>query len=290
MNTDIERYIGESAFALSTADRYRRALVKIIADVGVDTLTGSEFRTWLDSQHWSSATRWVAYNAIRGYLKWRYGVEHPALALRIKRGHSPPQRVFDLHQVTDLLCSFDTSRAKGRRDLAICGLFLDAGLRANEVCRLELKFVNLEIRTLQVIVKGGQWSYRSFSEHTANWLISWLGDRATREVSQIFVSLGGNTPGKALTTRGLRVAVAGWGRAAGIGQLSPHDLRRTFASVTTKLGAPEDVVMKGGGWRNHEVFRLYTIGVDSSDLAPWFPTKAAMVLDPRTRGSRIKRG
>jgi len=284
MDRDIDKYIGESAFSSNTADRYRRALIKINSDVGIKTLTGTEFRTWLDSQNWGSATQWVAFNAVRGYIKWRYGVGHPALALKIKRGHSPPQRVLKLSQVTDLLCSFDTSRPKGRRDLAICGLFLDAGLRGSEVCRLEIKYVNLDNKSLQVIVKGSQWSFRSFSDHTAAWLVAWLGDRVAREVSQIFVSLGGNTPGKALTTRGLRVAVAGWGRAAGIGELSPHDLRRTFASVTTKLGAPEDIVMKGGGWRNHEVFRLYTIGVDSSDMAPWFPTKAAMLLDPGTEG------
>ncbi len=284
MGRDIDQYIGESAFSTNTADRYRRALNKINSDVEIKSLTGTEFRTWLDSQHWSSATRWVAFNAVRGYIRWRYGKGHPALALKIKRGHSPPQRVLKLDQVTDLLCSFDTSRPKGRRDLAICGLFLDAGLRGSEICRLELKFVNLDNNSLQVIVKGSQWSFRSFSDHTAAWLVAWLGDRVEREVSQIFISLGGNTPGKALTTRGLRIAVAGWGRAAGIGELSPHDLRRTFASVTTQLGAPEDIVMKGGGWRNHEVFRLYTIGVDSSDLAPWFPTKAAMNVDPRTKG------
>jgi site-specific recombinase XerD len=266
MVEEIDRYVAESAFSSNTADRYRRALKLICGDVDLGDLTAQGFRAWLDDQEWGSSTRWVAFNAIRGYLSWKYGKDHPALALKIKRLASPPQRVLKFDQVQDLLYSFDTTRPKGIRDLAIC--------------------LELETRLLQVIVKGGRWGARSFSEFARTWLESWLGIRggfARTDVSNVFVSMGGNQPGSAMTTRGLRFAVAVWGRRAGVGKLSPHDLRRTMASVTTSLGAPEDIVMKGGGWSNHEVFRRYTVGVGPKELEPWFPTRAAMT-DPRTNG------
>jgi integrase len=277
MNQDIEKFLTENPLSKNTRDRYSRALALLLAEVGDLAHVGpAELLCWLDSHDcWGDSARWVALSASKRFLRWRYGESHPALKLRIRRAEAPPQRSLKLSQVEALLSSLDTSTPAGRRDLAMAGVFLDCGLRCSEVCRLQLRYVSLEERHLQVIVKGGYWSFRFYSEYTAAWLTSWLADRSTA-APNVFVSLGGTTPGKALTRAGLQRIVRNWGQRAGIGVLSPHDLRRTMASVATVLGAPEDVVMKAGGWRSHDTLRRYLVGVGPAEMQRYFPTSAAM--------------
>ena len=277
---DIDRFLGEQRWSMNTVDRYRRALEQLFAEVeDPSALDAVNFRVWLESHGWGMSAQWVAYSAVKGYLKWKYGAQHPALSLKIKRAVTPPQRVLRVPQIKDLLASFNTSTAKGRRDLAMCGIFLDTGLRVSEICRLSLRFLYLDEQRLQVIVKGGQWSWRAFSDYTTTWISAWLADRSSLvngNVDEVFVGVGGNTPGKPMTRHGVQCVVKAWGKQAAIGKLSPHDFRRSMASVATLMGAPEDIVMKGGGWKDHNVFRRYTVGVTADDLRPYFPTSAAM--------------
>jgi integrase len=285
---DIERWLGENPFSATTVERYRRALTLLAADhPDLGQLDSQDLRAWLAQRGWGASAQWLAYNAVKGFLRWRYGAAHPALTLKLKRPPAAPQRVLRLPQVVKLLESFDTSTPKGKRDLAIAGMMLDCGLRASEVCRLEVGRITYDSDQdayyLQVIVKGGSWATRSFSANTAAWLEDWLAVRAEvvqrwqkKDHGRLFVGIGGSTPGGPMTRHGLLAVVRNWGKAAGLGALSPHDLRRSMASVATLLGAPEDIAMKGGGWKDADVFRRYTVGVRVGDMKPYFPTTAAM--------------
>jgi len=179
------------------------------------------------------------------------------------------------------LSGFDTTTVKGRRDLAICGVLLDCALRASELCSLSIKYLDLDHKQLKVKVKGGRWSLRVFSDYTGNWVSAWLSDRpAAPGVDQVFVSLGGNTPGQSLTRAGLQTIMKRWAKSCGLPALSPHDFRRTYGSLVTLSGAPEDVAMKGGGWTSHDVFRRYTVGVATHAVEPYLPTKNLMERKP----------
>jgi len=273
---DIESYLIAREWSDNTLARYKHALSWFAGDVDDPrNLTAGEFRAWLDL-HWRGSARWVAFCAVRGYLAWAYGAAHPALALRIRRGESPPQRVLSMIQVRSLLASFDES-VRGRRDLAMCGLMLDTGLRCSEVCRLAIKYLDLDNRSLQVLVKGGHWRGAIYSEHTAGWLADWLaGRQAVDGVGTVFVSVGGLTAGRPITRSGLNQIVRVWGKVSGIGALSPHDLRRSMASLATKAGSPDTCTMRAGGWHSASAFARYTVGVVVDDFKNYLPVKAAM--------------
>lgn len=282
---DVEKWLAEKPISRNTSDRYRRALVVFLSDnPDPATLSPVELRAWLSSHDWGNSSQWVALNSVKGFIRWRFGAMHPALALRIPRKDPPPQRSLRLPQIKALLGSFDTSTPKGKRDLAMCGLMLDCGLRVSEICRLEIDRISYDsdqdAYILRVIVKGGKWTVRSFSAHTAAWYSDWLAARETvisgSDQGRVFIGIGGNTPGCPMTRHGVQCIVKKWGREAGVGKLSPHDLRRSMASVATLLGAPEDIAMKGGGWKSSAVFRRYTVGVGVADMKPYFPTTAAM--------------
>ncbi len=279
MYDQVETFIGEHTqqWSANTIERYRRALLRFLASMpDPSATTASEFSGWLNAQGWGSSARYIAYQAVKQFLRWNFGAHHPALKLKIKRKTPPPGRVLDLDQVRQLMQSCDTSTAMGWRNLSILSLMIDTGLRCSEVCNLQLKYLDLKNSALQVVVKGGQWSQRVYSDHTAAYLSTWLSWRAPlAKCDTVFISLGGNTPGNRLTKNGLLQIFKYWGKRVGF-HVSPHDLRRTMASLATKRGAPEDVVMKAGGWTDPEVFRRYTVGVTQDDFRRWFPSSAAM--------------
>ena len=277
---NIEQFLAACKFASTTKESYRRVLNRLGETVhDAERLTAAELAQWLERQRtWGPSMRWMAMCCIKSYVRWRYGDRHPALEMQMKREESPPQRVLREHQVEKLLASFDTRTAVGRRNLAICTLMLDSGLRAAELCRLDIRYLDLEERSFQVIVKGGDWAGGSFSTYTRSCLMGWLGDReklAKPGVKSVFVAVGGLHPGTQMTSDGLTSVVRKWGKKAGM-KLSPHDLRRTFATIATRLGASPRVVQAAGRWKSLAMVQHYTRSIEAKDMDRWFPVDGVM--------------
>lgn len=283
MPHDIPNFLNSSRYSATTCDSYRRAVTRAMAEYGdLSTLTAEQLRRWLYSQKtWGDSQRYLVYSAVRAYLSWRYGPIHPALSLKIKVSRPGPQRTLDQDQVRRLLETFDTSTPHGTRNLAITCLLLDTGLRASEVCNLEYRYLDLKQRSLSVIVKGGKWGSAVYSEYTRQSLISWLPIRTalTRpKYKFMFCGIGGTTPGGKLTVSGLRCIIRQWGVVAGIGPLSTHDFRRTFATLAVRLGAPTRLVQLAGRWSNLDMVERYTQALEQSDFEQYFPVTALMRL------------
>lgn len=272
---DLEAFLNEKPYSECTRESYRYHLTKLITECeDVENLTVEQFRGWLYSHDWwSDNHRWVAYCSIRVFLRWRFGNHHPALALRIRRGETAPQRTLDYAEVVRLIESFDTDTPKGKRDLAICCLLLDTGLRSAEICRVDVRHVSLETQRLSVIVKGGSWKEAIFSEQTKAAIEQWLVERnliVEPGFRYLFCGIGGSTPGKKLTPSGLRCIMRGWANRAGIPMLSPHDFRRTFATLSIRNGAPSRIVQIAGRWSSLEMVERYTRRLEIEDMRPYF--------------------
>lgn len=283
----IDEYLAVNGFANGTKDRYGRSLRRIAKVHGdLSDLDAMALSDWLDKQPWGSSTCWVAYCAVRGYVRWRFGNDHPALKLKIKRIESGPQRSLDFDQASELMASFDTRNRKGVRDLAICSLMLDTGLRAAEICALKIDNVNPKERTFSVIVKGGRWDYGAYSIYTGLYLESWLPIREKRlnaDTKTLFISLAGKNTGGSLTTEGLKTTVRRWGEKIEI-KLSPHDLRRTFAELSLKRGAPSRLVQIAGRWRDIKMVTRYTRNLKASDFDGYYPVAGVMEFEHKTSG------
>jgi site-specific recombinase XerC len=277
---EVESYLAEKGYSGNTLDKYRRALNCAFAEIkDLKRLSPMAFKNWLSNHAWGSSAQWVSFCAIRGFISWRYGTNHPALKLRIHRADAGPQRALTMNQVQILLASFDSMTIKGIRDLAICSLMLDSGLRSSEICHLELKHLNLIDRHLHVIIKGGRWGEGVFSQDTARYISCWLDQReacAKPGVKALFIGLGGNTRGSPLTRDGLGCIVSTWGIKSGVGILSPHDLRRTFAVLATRLHAPARVLQVAGRWKNLAMVERYTAAITADDFEEFFPVASAM--------------
>jgi len=256
MNNEVENFLASHPYAEATKRTYQNILVRFLAECDPSTLSASSLIAFVSKSEWGNARRCVALAACQKFLGWKFGSDHSALNARLKRIPGKPQRALNEHQALDLLASFDRYTAKGARDLALCALAIDTGLRESELCRLQKADTDLEHRVLQVIVKGGQWAAAVFSEHTAAHIAHWLNFRTIAD-GQGFLFTNTFT-GAGLTPGGLQSIVKEWGRSIGI-KLSPHDLRRSFAVLATDImGAPERVLMAGGRWSNSEMINRYT--------------------------------
>lgn len=276
----IDQYLSSFDYSSSTRERYRSILERFVLEVqDLEALQAGELLSWLRGQRWGPSSQSVGLYAIKGFLRWRFGSNHPALTARIKRRRSPEQRSLSGEQVLELLSCFDTSSIKGRRDLAMAALFLDSGLRVSELARLEIRYLDLDHGRLQVIIKGGDWGSGVYSQYTAALIGSWLADRdliAAPGISQVFVSV---KRGQGLTRAGIGRIVSKWGQISGLGALSPHDLRRSFATLATRRGVPARVLMEAGRWRSPAMIERYTQAISQEDFRDYFPIPGIMGIE-----------
>ena len=122
------------------------------------------------------------------------------------------------------------------RDESILRFLLDTGVRASELCTLQWKDVDFELRCAHVTGKGNKKRAIYFGQETAKCLRSHRKRLAKAlkfdpEKGPVFAAASGMMTGRALTRSGLLQLVHKWGidaRVQGV-RVSPHTFRHTFA-------------------------------------------------------------
>lgn len=267
--------------ARTTIDAYTYELNKLAnhyPDADLRALTFDDLTAYLAGQRENGIGQSTIYRttgAFRSFYKFHLGDQSPAARLPMRKPPMHQQRTLTLKQLTDLMASIDTSTPIGRRNLALVSFMADTGFRSAEACRIEDKQVDLENRIAWTMIKGGQSGFGAISEATAAYCATWRADRAAiAHCGAFFVGLESHRQGEQLTTAGLRCLFRKLGKHAGIGAFSPHDLRRTFAALSTELGAPSRVVQIGGRWNNLELVARYTQALQVRAIMPYLPTTA----------------
>lgn len=221
----------------------------------------------------SALKRCVA--ALRSFFGYACPGANVAKGLPFPKVKRKRQRTLDESELMAVLASCDTSSELGARDLAIISLMADSGLRSAEVCRLKVSDLDFQKRRLWVVIKGGDEKPGSFSADTAAALSRWLEVRAQRVrpgVATLFVGLGGLTPGRPLTTSGLRVIFRAIAKRAGlVGQFSPHVMRRTMCCLALRRGAPTRIVMSAGRWSTLTMVEVYSQAITIDDFDNYSP-------------------
>lgn len=285
MLSDVDRFLKLSVLAKTTRSLYGHYLFELsvwLDAAGLDyaALDAMRLLDWMgEHPAWSESTRHTAISAAQSFYRWRFGDRHDVLNVRVKRHKSKRQRVLSEASLDILTASFDTTRPKGIRDLAITMLLLDTGLRASEATSIRLSDLDMQTWTLQVIIKGGDYAQVSFFDYTASCLSAWLPVRerlAKPAADSLFIALGGSNSGKPMTGAGLRMIYRKLGLACGIGLISPHDFRRTFATMAHRNGAPTRIVQVAGRWKDIRQVQRYTEDLTANDLAPYSPVNRLM--------------
>jgi site-specific recombinase XerD len=250
------------------------------------------------AQQYSPATANKILSALRQTLKqaWLLGQMtaeeyHRAIELEPVTGETlPAGRELTTGEILALMttCQKDKNQNAGTRDAAIIALLYAAGLRRDEVVKLDVDNYDPETGKLLVIGQRNQQRAAYIMNGAANALHDWLTIRGTQP-GPLFVEVnkggkvlverqskvvkpfrkirGAEVPNKkagqtiyrggALTSQAIYNMVAKRAQDAGIKNFSPHDVRRTFISHLLDAGADIATVSKMAGHANIQTTARY---------------------------------
>lgn len=166
----------------------------------------------------------------------------------------------------------------GLRDRAILETLYGCGLRASELCGLDLRSVVLDEALLRVRGKGGKERVVPVMGTAAAALSAYLeqgrGELVGRRSTQaVFL----NVRGGRLSRQSVHAIVERYGRVAGIEGLHPHTLRHSYATHLLEGGADLRAVQELLGHANIATTQLYT-HVDRSHIR-----RVYLAAHPRAR-------
>jgi site-specific recombinase XerD len=167
----------------------------------------------------------------------------------------------------------------GCRDYAILLVLARLGVRVAEACSLKVSSVQTarERVVLHVRVKGGRERQLPLPDDVQTAIDVYLhldrwrrrivhSDKRDDPLFQPLVNYRTLEQGKALSTRHVRQLVGRYAELAGIGKLSPHDLRRTFVTVARDQGLSTRQIQMATGHKDGRMIDRYDRGRENLDL------------------------
>lgn len=268
MNREVENFLASFPFAETTKDRYRRVLTFLIKVPDIEKLDPAGLLELVQRPEWGNSQQHIALCSSQKFLRWRHGDHHPALSAKMKRIKPKPRRSLTADKALQLLASFNPYTPIGARDLAIAAFGLDTGFRREELCLVQLANVDFSTNKALALCKGGQYKFGAFSPETSHIIQSWLQFRKPADgVGNLFISMKSR---RALTGFGMGCIFKAWSKTIGF-QISAHDLRSSFATLSTIYGAPSRTVQVGGRWSSSEMVEHYTGNLQLDAIQPYLP-------------------
>lgn len=175
-----------------------------------------------------------------------------------KQGRHLP-RVLRVDEVERLVAAPDPATATGLRDRALLELLYASGARVSEACGLDLPELDLPQRLVRLHGKGdkarivplGGPAHAALTRYLTDGRPHLIDGTATDAVLL-------NTRGGRLGPRDARTAVQRAATAAGLGHVTPHTLRHSFATHLLEGGADVRVVQELLGHSSLATTQRYT--------------------------------
>lgn len=232
-----------------TIDHYNNVFQKAIrflgADVSISSITHQNIETFLDSfQNITNTTILHYYSALAAL--WTWALKEEIVSVHIVHKIRPPKPEkreivpFNEAEIKAMLSVVARSKAYERpgkrksdhalgtadRNRAILLMLVDTGLRASELCELQLNQLDHRNNRVQVLGKGSLERSVPFSPRTAQAIWRYLTSRPdARPDDPVFVT----SLGRPLDRNQLRKQLGIIGRRASLHKVHPHRFRHTFA-------------------------------------------------------------
>lgn len=207
-----------------------------------------------------------------------YAPRHILREIERPRPQRPVITGFTKTDITAILEQADKSRAFNRpgqritdyqrptalRDRAIILLLLDTGIRASELCGLQLRHVDLKNRAITVLGKGNKERRLPFGPSCGKILFRYIAqDRKDAAVNEPLFVVGDDRP---LDRGWLLKLLQRLGERAGVHDCHPHRFRHTFAIEYLRNGGNTRALQEALGHETLEMIRTYT-RIAEADLA-----------------------
>lgn len=208
-----------------------------------------------------------ALSAVKGFHRFmvREGLSstHPAATLRIPKMTDRLPEVISIEAAGRLLDQGFPDTAAGARDRAVLEVLYGCGLRASELCGLDVGETYLDEGFLRVTGKGSKERLVPLVGTArcvlANYLDEARGELASRARSLVTSpSVFLNMRGTRLSRQSVHAICERYGRAVGIEGLHPHTLRHSFATHMLAGGADLRALQEILGHADIATTQIYT--------------------------------
>ncbi len=208
----------------------------------------------------ASAKAW--YDGIRQFFAWceeegeLADGRNPMRHVKPPKVISQPPDVLHEEQIRALLATAEGRTFEDRRDAALIWLMYDTGIRLAECAGLSLDDVDIaDRREVHVLGKGRKERVVPMGANAARALGRYLRMRRQhRDNALSAMWLGARGP---MTGSGIRQMLERRGIDAGIGPVSPHRLRHSFAHQWLAGGGEETDLMRLAGWSSRQMLQRY---------------------------------
>jgi site-specific recombinase XerD len=220
--------------------------IKYIGDIDaseVKSIYIQDFRISLSKQGLSPKT--INYHVIglRSFFKFLSRNDVDTIAPeKLDLAKIPPRQLSylsepEVQKILNAPLEFAKNPLKALRDQAILYTLYSTGLRVTELIKLKKTDIKLMEKQFSVIGKGSKlrsvFMTNQAKDKTKNYLLS-----RTDSSDFLFISLSGNSYGKALSRNSIEVIVKHYASLVGIEKkVTPHTLRHSFATSLLKKGA-----------------------------------------------------
>lgn len=241
----------------STADVYFNQITVFLRwtnDKALEELTLTDARNYIChlrlDKHFSTGYCNGINSALRFFYKFilRQKWDADEVPRMVRERHLP--KVLTVETIEKLIDTTTETRNK-----ALIALMYSSGLRVGEVCRLAP--TDIYMSTMQVHVRNGKnhcdrWTILS---QTALDLLIEYWHQYPMKRDYLFVSL--KSPYVPLKVSGVEIMLRKIGKAAGLGMISPHMLRHSFASHMVEQDVSTEMIQAMLGHRSPASTNLY---------------------------------
>jgi site-specific recombinase XerD len=296
--TPARRFDPRSAFPFvnksvseETRRAYGRALREFFQSAGMkhpSEVVPADVLLWRDklrSQKKSASTVAFKLSVVRSFFEYLKAAGAVLLNPASTKLVSPPAlpsepagRALTAKEVRYLLSGPDRDKAEGARDYALMLVMLRLSLRVSEVCSLRASSVKWSHGrwTLRCKVKGGREEVWPLPKDVKEAIDNYLKlDRKRREIAhsdgehsyliQPHTNYRTLDFAKALSTRMAQKIVKKWADYSRLGDLSPHDLRRTAITRALESGLSYRQVQMMSKHRDPKTVMRYDHGRENLD-------------------------
>ncbi|MCG3126852.1 MAG: Tyrosine recombinase XerD [Phycisphaerae bacterium] len=277
---DFRLYLSvECGLSQNTLEAYCRDLTALGAFLGgrgvaqpggVSAVHVREYASALAMHHYRESTVARKVVAIRVYLRWLFETGRaefdPTSAIELPKRWKNIPPTLGLDRTVELVTAPDPEHALALRDRAILELFYASGLRASELCGLDLADLHVRAGFVRCLGKGRKErvvpvgrpacdALEAYLEHLRPALVARGEGWKVRAPQPLFVSRGGRRMERTALWRIVRREA----RRLGLkGKVSPHTLRHSFATHLLEGGADLRTVQELLGHASISTTEIYT--------------------------------
>ncbi len=268
-----ELSLEERGLSSRTVEAYQRTLTQFtayLAEHGLprDTegVDAPHVRAFLAAEiaRTSSASAHQHFRNLRVLFKWlvregeRTGPD-PMPRVQAPKVTGKIKPMLSEDDLVKLLKTAEGTTLECRRDTAIMRVLIDSGVRVSGLGGMLLDDVNLRAKTIRVLLKGGDEHVIPLGRKAAVAVDRYVRIRARHPRSEspwLWLGTSGRDTGH-FGAAGIQDMIARRGKEAGLGKISPHWFRRTFAHDWLNAGGSEADGMRIAGWKTPTMIEHY---------------------------------